>query len=142
MKKAILVLWFVLVAVFCAENAHAAKAAEYSATTGWGDDTVNQILAEEFTKCSAFNGIAAECVKSGPQGQQEKATAGYKDVAKKFYRGSYMLAGQSFTQKRIQVHKTSMRRNAGKMCEGFSKLEQQHRKRCDDTFKRLPRSLQ
>jgi len=142
MKKAILVLWFALVTVYCAESAHAASISASGATTGLGDDSISQMMAEEFAKCSAFSGVAAECVKSGAQAQSEKTAAKYEDVAKKFYRGGYMLAGQSFTQKRIKIHNTSMRRSAGSTCEGFPKLEQQYRKRCDDTFKRLPHSLQ
>jgi hypothetical protein len=34
-----------------------------------------------------------------------------------------------------------MRRNAGNGCEGFPRLEQQNSTRCDDTFRRLPRTL-
>ena len=141
MKKAIFVLLFAFTLAHCAENAHTAPS-DSGSTTGWQDNTVNQSLAEEFVKCSAFNDIAAECAKKNPQEDPQKTAAKYEDIAKRFYRGSYMLAGQNFTRKRIQVHESSMRRNAGDACEGFPKLEQQHLKRCDNTFKRLPRTLQ
>jgi hypothetical protein len=137
MKKAILTLLAVFVAAHCV---HAAPGASGS-TTGWTDDAVNRSLAEEFARCSAFNSIAAGCAPKGAQEKRENAAA-YEDAAKRFYKGSYMLAGQEFTRKRIQFHDTALRRNAGNACEGFPKLEQQYRKRCDDTAKRLPRSLQ
>jgi hypothetical protein len=141
MKKAILSLLFAFAVAHCAENAQAAPG-DSGSTTGWQDNSVNQSLAEEFAKCSAFNVIAAECVKKNAQKYSENVAARHEDNAKRFYRGGYMLAGQDFTQKRLQFHDTSMRRSAGSMCEGFSKLEQQYRRRCDDTFKRLPRTLQ
>ena len=142
MKKATLALLLALAALCCAKQAHAVHSNESGSTTGWGDDTVSRALAEEFAKCSAFSDIAAECVKNGAREQRETLAARYRDIAKRFYKGSYMLVGQDFTQSRIRFHDTAMRRNAGKACEGFPKLEQQYRKRCDDTFKRLPRKLQ
>jgi len=140
MKKAILTLLF----VFALDHAGNALAmpGDSGSTTGWQDNSVNQSLAEEFAKCSAFNGIAAECVKKNAQKHPENAATHNEDIAKRFYRGSYMLAGQDFSQKRIQFHDTAMRRSAGSACEGFYKLEQQYQKRCADTFKRLPRTLQ
>jgi hypothetical protein len=140
MKKAILTLLCAFALAHCAGNALAAPG-DSGSTTGWQDDSVNQSLAEEFAKCSAFNDIAAGCVKKTARKDPEKAAAQHEDIAKRFYRGSYMLAGQDFCRKRIRFHDTAMRRNAGSTCEGFSKLEQQYRKRCDDTFKRLPRTL-
>ncbi|MDR0238755.1 MAG: hypothetical protein LBI88_00820 [Deltaproteobacteria bacterium] len=142
MKKATLALLFALTALSCAAHAHAAHSNESGSTTGLGDDSISRSLAEEFAKCSAFSDIAAGCVRNGTQEQREKIAARYEDVAKRFYKGSYMLAGQDFTRQRIRFHATSVRRNAGNACEGFPKLEQQYRKRCDDTFKRLPRNLQ
>ena len=142
MKKATLVLLLALAVLYCAGNAHAAYSGETGSTTGWGDDPVNRALAEEFAKCSAFSGIAAECVNKSTQERREESATKYGDVAKRFYRGSYMLVGQDFTQESVRVHDTAMRRSAGNACEGFPKLEQQYRKRCDDTFKRLPRKLQ
>jgi len=142
MKKATLALLFALAALYCAGNAHAAHPTESGSTGSWGDNAVSQALAEEFAKCSAFNDVAAGCVKKSTQENREQSAARYGDVAKRFYKGSYTLAGQDFTQTRIRFHDTAMRRNAGNACEGFSKLEQQYRKRCDDTFKRLPRGLQ
>ena len=143
MRKAILALVFVLAVVCCAEHAHASPSISSSgSTTGWGDDSVNQSLAEEFAKCAAFNDIAAQCVKLGAREQDKKIAARHEDLAKRFYKGTYLLAGQDFTRTRIQFHNTSMRRNAGHSCADFPKLEQQHRTRCDDTFKRLPRKLQ
>jgi hypothetical protein len=143
MKKAILTLLCLFAVMCCAEKAQTAPAFSSSASTsGWGDETATRALAEEFAKCSAFNDIAAGCVKNATQAQQEKVTARYEDVAKRFYKGSYMLVGQDFTRQRIRFHDTSMRRSAGNACEGFSKLEQQYRKRCDDAFKRLPHKLQ
>ena len=142
MKKAIPTLVFVFAVVYCAANAHAGSTSASGSTTGLGDDTVSRSLAEEFVKCSVFNDIAAGCVKKAAPGQHEKTAAHYEDVSKRFYKGSYMLAGQDFTRNRIKFHDTAMRRSAGKGCEGFPKLEQQYRKQCDNTFKRLPRSLQ
>ena len=136
MKKALLALLCACVAAHGAENVQAAPA-DSGSTTGWTDDTVNQSLAEEFARCSAFSSIAAGCAKKDAQAQK-----GYEDAAKRFYKGSYMLAGQDFTRKRIQHHDTALRRNAGNACEGFPKLEQQYKKRCDNTAKRLPRKLQ
>ena len=141
MKKAILTLLFVFALAHCLGNALAAPN-DSGATTSWQDDSVNQSLAEEFAKCSAFNGIAAGCLKKNSQQHPENAAAQHEDIAKRFYRGSYMLAGQDFSQKRVRFHDTAIRRSAGSACEGFSKLEQQYRKRCDDAFKRLPRTLQ
>ena len=141
MKK-VFALLFAFVALSCASHAHAARPLDSGATTGLGDDSISQSLAEEFAKCSAFSEIAAGCVRNSSQEQREKTAARYEDVAKRFYKGSYMLAGQDFTRTRIRYHDTSMRRSAGNACEGFPKLEQQYRKRCDDTFKRLPRKLQ
>ena len=141
MKKATLVLVFAFAALYCAANAHAAPI-DSGSTTGWGDDAVSRALAEEFVKCSAFSDIAAGCVKNSTQEHHEKIAAQYGENAKRFYKGSYMLVGQDFTQNRIRFHNTAMRRNAGNACEGFPTLEQQYRKRCDDTFKRLPRKLQ
>jgi hypothetical protein len=142
MKKAILALLCVCAVAHCAENVHAEPSASGS-TTGWSDESVNQALAENFAKCSAFNGIAAGCAKKGAQAKPDNAEAArYEDAAKRFYKGSYLLAGQEFTRKRIQYHDTALRRSAGNLCEGFPKLEQQYRKRCEDTAKRLPRKLQ
>jgi hypothetical protein len=141
MKKAILTLLLVFGAAHCAANVHAAPG-DSGSTTGWTNDAVNQSLAEEFARCSAFSGIAAECAKKDTQEQRKNAAAGYEDAAKRFYKGSYMLAGQEFTRKRIRHHDTALRRNAGNACEGFPKLEQQYQKRCDNSAKRLPRSLQ
>jgi len=140
MKKAILALWFVFAAM--CTPAFSSSIGDSGSTTGLGDDTVSHALAEEFAKCSAFSDLAAGCTKKNAREQHEKVAAKYEDAAKRFYKGSYMLAGQDFTRKRIQSHDTAMRRNAGNACEGFPKLEQQYRKRCDDTFKRLPRKLQ
>ena len=141
MKKAILTLLFVFAVAYCAKNAHAAPT-DSGSTTGWTDDSINRSLAEEFARCSAYNSIAAGCAKKDTQAPRKNAAAGYEDAAKRFYKGSYMLAGQEFTRKRIQSHDTAMRRNAGNACEGFPKLEQQYQKRCDNTAKRLPRKLQ
>jgi len=141
-KKAIRALVFAIVVAYCAKNALAGSSSLSGSTTGLGDDTVSRALAEEFAKCSAFYDIAAECVKKTAPEKHEKAAAQYVDLAKRFYRGSYRLAGQDFTRRRIQFHDTAMRRSAGYGCEAFPKLEQQYRKHCDDTFKRLPRSLQ
>ena len=142
MKKAILALLLVCAVAHCAENVHAAPS-DSGATTGWTDDSVSQALAENFARCSAFNGIAAGCARKGAQAKTDNAAAaGYEDAAKRFYKGSYLLAGQEFTRKRIQYHDAALRRNAGNACEGFPKLEQQYRKRCEDTAKRLPRKLQ
>lgn len=141
MKKILLTLVCVFALVHCANNA-LAEPGDSGSTTGWQDNSVNQSLAEEFAKCSAFNGTAAECVKKTAQKPPQNAAARHEDIAKRFYRGSYMLAGQDFAQKRLQVYDTAMRRSAGNTCEGFPKLEQQYKKRCDDSFKRLPRTLQ
>jgi hypothetical protein len=141
MKKAILVLVFVCIAAQCADRAQGAFSSGGS-TGGVGDDSVNRSLAEEFAKCSAFNDIAAECAKKSAREEDKKAAAQHENLAKRFYRGGYMLSGQDFTSRRIGFHATAMRRNAGKNCEGFPKLEQQYRKRCDDTYRRLPRKLQ
>ena len=141
MKKAILILLLVCAAAHCAENAPAAPS-DSGSTTGWTDDSVNQSLAEEFAKCSAFNSIAAGCAGKRAQAQPDNAAAGHEKTAKRFYKGSYMLAGQEFTRRRIQYHDTAQRRTAGIACEGFSKLERQYRQRCDDTARRLPRKLQ
>ena len=140
MKKAILTLLCVFATVYCAGNAHAVPG-DSGSTTGWTDESANQALAEDFAKCAAFNGIAAGCAGKGAQAHAN-AASGYEDAAKRFYKGSYMLAGQDYTRRRIQFHDTSMRRGVGKACEGFPRLEQQYRKRCGDTAKRLPRSLQ
>ncbi|MCL2122759.1 MAG: hypothetical protein FWH34_01580 [Desulfovibrionaceae bacterium] len=142
MKKATLALMFALTALYCAENALAAFPLESGSTSGWGDDSVNRTLAEEFAKCSAFNDIAAGCAKNSRQEHREKIAARYADIAKRFYKGGHMLVGQDFMQNRIRFHDTAMRRSAGNACEEFPKLEQQHGKRCDDFFKRLPRKLQ
>ena len=143
MKNAILALLFALTALCCAKNAHASPTVSSSgSTTGWGDDSVNQSLAEEFARCAAFNDIAAQCVKLGARAQDKKIAAKHEDLAKRFYKGTYLLAGPDFTRQRIQFHNTGMRRNTGHACEDFPKLDQQHRTRCDDTFKRLPRNLQ
>jgi len=143
MKKATLALLFALAALYCAGNAHAAHPLDSSATSGGlGDDAASRALAEEFAKCSAFSDIAAGCVKNSKQEDRENIAARYGDVAKRFYRGSYMLVGPDFTRQRIRFHGTAMRRSAGNACEGLPKLDQQYRKRCDDTFKRLPRKLQ
>jgi hypothetical protein len=142
MKKATLALLLALAALCCAENAHTAHSNESGSTSGWSDDSVSRALAEEFVKCSIFSSIAAECAKDGAQEHHEKKAARYKDIAQRFYKGSQMLSGQDFTQKSSRFHDTAMRRSVGKACEGFPKLEQQYRKRCDDTFKRLPRKLQ
>ena len=141
MKKTIFVLLFAFAAAHYATNAHTAPSSSGS-TTGWQDNTVNQSLAEEFARCAAFNDVAAACARITPQEDPEKSAARYEDTAKRFYRGSFMLAGENFTRKRVQSHEKSMRRNANSACEGFPKLEQQHGTRCDNTFKRLPRSLQ
>ena len=141
MKKTLLALLCACVAAHGTENVQAAPA-DSGSTTGWTDDTVNQSLAEEFAKCSAFSGIAAGCAGKGAQAQRDNAAAaGYEDAAKRFYKGSYLLAGQEFTRGRIQYHDVALRRSTGNACEGFPKLEQQYRKRCDDTAKRLPRKL-
>ena len=136
MKKAILALLFVFVAAHCADNVHAAIG-DTGSTTGWTDDSISQSLASEFAKCSAFSAIAAGCAGKDAQAQRED-----EDAAKRFYKGSYMLAGQEFTRKSIKRHDTAMRRNAGNACDGFPKLEQQYRKHCVATAKRLPRKLQ
>jgi hypothetical protein len=141
MKKAILILLCALATAHCAENAQAAMS-DSGSTTGWGDESVSRALAEEFARCSAFNDVAAVCAKKGTGEHRAKAAAQHEDAAKRFYKGGYTLAGQDFTRQRIRFHDTAMRRNAGNACEGFPKLEQQHRKRCDDTYKRLPRSRQ
>jgi hypothetical protein len=140
MKKAILILVCALVATHYAGNAVAYSDA--GTASGWADERVNQSLAEEFIRCSSFNGIAAACAKKSGGEQQEKAAARHEDRAKRFYKGSYHLAGQEFSQKRLHFHDTAMRRNAGSACEGYPKLEQQYLKRCDDTYKRLPRKVQ
>ena len=142
MKKTILTLLFVFTLAHCAGNGHATPGDTGSTTGFWQDNSVNQALAEDFAKCSAFNSVAAVCVNKSARKQPEKAAAHHEDIAKRFYRGSYMLAGQEYSQKRLRFHDTAMRRSAGSACEGFSQLEQQYRKRCDDTFKRLPRTLQ
>jgi hypothetical protein len=146
MKKASLALLLVPLIVFavfsCPEHAVGASSALSGSTTGWQDESVNQALAEEFAKCAAFSEVAAECRKKGAGAQGEKNAAQYEDAGKRFYRGGYLLAGQEFTRKRIRFHETVMRRNSGGGCEEFAKLAQQHDKRCENTFKRLPRSLQ
>ncbi|MCL1985051.1 MAG: hypothetical protein FWG59_01190 [Betaproteobacteria bacterium] len=126
---------------YCALDAHAAVS---SGVSGLGDERVNQALAEEFAKCSAFCGLAADCAKKDPRKQPDKehAVAKQADLAKRFYKGGYMLAGQDFTQRRIRFYDTNMRHNAGNACEAFPKLEQQYRKHCDNIFRRLPRTLQ
>jgi hypothetical protein len=136
MKKAILALLFVCVAAHCANNAHAAMG-DTGSTNGWPDDRINQALADEFAKCSAFSAIAAGCAGKNTQAQRED-----EDAAKRFYKGCYMLAGQAFTNKRMRHHDTALRRSAGNACEGFPKLEQQYRKHCATTAKRLPRKAQ
>jgi len=141
MKKATLTLLFVFTLAHCAGNTQAAPG-DSGSTTGWRDNSVNQSLAEEFAKCSAFHGIAAGCTKKTAQEHPENVAARHENIAKRFYRGSYMLAGQDFAQQRLRFHDTAMRRSTGSTCEGFPKLEQQYQKRCDDTFKRLPRTLQ
>ena len=142
MKKAIPALLLTLAALCCAQNAAADWYPGTSgSTTGVGDDTVNQSLAEEFAKCSVFNDIAARCAKKAARAGHEKLAANHEDLAKRFYKGGYMLSGQDFTQKRIRLHDAAMRRSAGNACEDFPKLDQQYRKRCDDTYKRLPRPL-
>ena len=142
MQKIVLALLFVFAALYCADTAHAAHSLDSGSTSGWGDNTVNQALAEEFAKCSAFSSTAAVCAKNGAREHHAEIAARYEDLAKRFYKGSYMLAGQDFTQKRVHYHDTSMRRSAGNACGDFPKLEQQYRKRCEDTFKRLPHKLQ
>jgi hypothetical protein len=150
-KLLILALLFAFALSHGTRGAHAAVS---SGVSGLGDDTVHQALAEEFVKCSAFCGIAADCAQKNARKQSEKSpvkrgqnekepsAAKDEDLAKRFYKGSYMLAGQDFTQRRIRFHDTDMRRRGGNACEGFPKLEQQYRKLCDDTFRRLPRTLQ
>ena len=140
-KSLIPALLFAFVLACRALDAHAAVS---SGVSGLGDDSVNQALAEEFARCSAFCGIAADCAQKSSRQQSEKehAAATQADLARRFYKGAYALAGQDFTRKRIRFHDTIMRRNAGNACEAFPKLEHQHRKRCDDIFKRLPRTLQ
>ena len=142
MKKAILALWCVFAAAYCAHPAHAAVPTDTGSTTGWTDETGTHALAEEFVKCSVFNSLAAGCARSGAGAQREQAAARHEDVAKRFYKGSTMLAGQSFTQQQTQFHEPSLRRRAGSACADFPKLAEQYQKRCDDTFKRLPRKLQ
>jgi hypothetical protein len=141
MKKAILALLLTFVAAHFTECAHAARF-ESGSTTGLGDGAVNQSLAEEFARCAAFSDIAAACAKSGTREEQEQAATQYKNAAKRFYQGGHRLAGQEFMHRRVQSHDATMRRNAGSACEGFPALEQQHRKRCDDNARRLPRNLQ
>ena len=136
MKKAILALLFVCIAAHSADNAHAAMG-DSGSTTGWTDDSINQALADEFAKCSVFSTIAAGCAGKNTQAQRED-----EDAAKRLYKGSYMLAGPAFTSKRMRHHDTVLRRNAGNACEGFPKLEQQYRKHCATTAKRLPRKAQ
>ena len=142
MKKTILTLLFVCALAHCPETGLAAIGGAGSTPGFWQDNSVNQALAEDFAKCSAFNSVAAGCVKKRAGKQPENAAAHHEDIAKRFYRGGYMLAGQEYAQKRLRFHDTAMRRSAGSACEGFPQLEQQYRKRCDDTFKRLPRTLQ
>ncbi|MDR2694762.1 MAG: hypothetical protein LBC79_00070 [Deltaproteobacteria bacterium] len=142
MQKATLALLFAFAAAPCALHAHAAMPNDIGSTTGWTEETGTHALAEEFAKCSVFNSLAAGCARSGAGAQREQAAARHADLAKRFYRGCAILAGQDFTQKQTQFHDTSMRRRAGSACADFSKLEQQYQKRCDDTFKRLPRKLQ
>ena len=138
MQKAVLALMCVCMAALGAENIHAAPN-DAGSTTGWTDDSINQSLAEEFAKCAAFSGIAAGCARKGAQARPDTAAAAeYEEAAKRFYKGSYLLAGQEFTRGRIHSHDTAQRRIAGNACEGFPKLEQQCRKHCDDTAKRLP----
>jgi hypothetical protein len=140
MKNAVLALLFALVAAYCAGDAHAS--ADSGRASGWRDETVNQSLAEEFARCSAFNGVAAVCARKGTREQRDKAAPRHEERAKSFYKGSYLLAGQEFSQKRLQFHDAAMRRNAGATCEGFPKLEEQYHKRCEDTYRRLPRKVQ
>ena len=143
MKKATLALLCALAAMFCMGTAQAVQPfASSSSTSGLDDERPNQALVEEFAKCSAFNTIAAKCARNNSREQGGNAAAQYEDTAKRFRKGGYMLAGQGFTMQRIQFHETAMRRNAGSACEGYPKLEQQYRKRCDGTFKHLPRKLQ
>jgi hypothetical protein len=141
MKETILTLLFVLALAYCAGTGLASPT-DSGSTTGWQDNSVNQALAEDFAKCSAFYSIAADCVKKNARKDPENAAAQHEDTATRFYRGSYMLAGQDFSQKRLRFHDTAMRRSVGGACEGFPQLEQQYRKRCDGVFKRLPRTLQ